>query len=291
MPQTTRAGISRRSRCAPPDASTSGGELRYRRRIARWVPWSKWSSTLSSQASRHRPRRRVHVLGGVPQQGSAGRSHRELAQPGGAPDARPAVPAVAGQERHGVDDHEPLHALGVALGEGQAHGAPVVHHEAHALEVLILEEALDEVRVLVDRVLQLARLARTAEAGEVGCEATGPLQERQPVVRVGRHAVQVQRRSPAPPRVWRRCARTEAARRAPPRDRSHRAPGEDIEGVRLIAGGAGTVSRCPPSPDPPARAHLAGAPPRAGRRPGGLRRRARGSRGSATACARCTASR
>ena len=45
------------------------------------------------------------------------------------PGARDSVPAVAGQERHGAEHHQPLHALGQALRERQPHHTPVVHHE------------------------------------------------------------------------------------------------------------------------------------------------------------------
>ncbi len=81
----------------------------------------------------------------------------------------------------------------VALGEGQADRTPVVHHEAHALDLELGQEALEEVPVLIDRVAQGAGLARASEAGQVRRQAAGPLEEWEPVVRVVRHAVQVQR--------------------------------------------------------------------------------------------------
>ncbi len=61
---------------------------------------------------------------------------------------------VAGQEWHGVAYDQPLHPLGVRLGEREAHRPPVVHEHAHALHFEHVEEALDEARILVDRVLR-----------------------------------------------------------------------------------------------------------------------------------------
>ena len=61
-----------------------------------------------------------------------------------APQPRDAVPAVAGQQRDRVDHDQALDALGEALRPQQAHRAPVVHDEPHALDLRVVEEALDE---------------------------------------------------------------------------------------------------------------------------------------------------
>jgi len=107
------------------------------------------------------------------------------------------VPAVPGQERHAVDDREALDPLGHALGEGQADAAPVVHEHAHALDAAIVQEALDEPVVLRDRVGERAGLARAAEAGQVRGHAAAEREHRQPVIRVRRHPVQVERNGAA----------------------------------------------------------------------------------------------
>src|ERR1700677_5245979 len=82
----------------------------------------------------------------------------------------------------------------MALGEGQAHHAPVVHHEAHTLDLELLQEALEKTLVLVYRVSQRSGLARTSETREIGREAPGPLEELEPVIGVGRNTVQIQGR-------------------------------------------------------------------------------------------------
>ena len=63
-----------------------------------------------------------------------------LADAARAPGARDPVPAVAGQQRHGVHDDEALDALGVALGPHEADGAPVVDDEADAVDLDEVEE-------------------------------------------------------------------------------------------------------------------------------------------------------
>ena len=197
MPHTTSAGTSQRRRAArrrPP--ARSGGELRYRRRIARWVPWSKWSSTLSSHCLGHRPGRRRWPRAETSRSVQpAGGAHRQLARAAGrAPDARGAVPAVAGQERHRVDDHQPLDALGVALGEGQADGAPVVHDEAHALDARARRgSARGSGRTRRSCSVREPGLPERPKPGRSGARPPVRSRNGDPVVGVGRHAVQVER--------------------------------------------------------------------------------------------------
>ena len=85
-------------------------------------------------------------------------AHRELAEHRRAPDARGAVPAVAGQERHGVDDHQALDALRLALGEGEPDGAPVVHDAGCTRSTPSSSRKRSRKRVvLLDRVAQSSR--------------------------------------------------------------------------------------------------------------------------------------
>ena len=209
-----RRHVAARRGARPAAASTSGGELRYRRRIARWVPWSKWSSALSIHSSGSGPGVTLDSRVSWRSVKRNGHPHRELAEQRRAPDARGAVPAVAGQERHGVDDHEALDALGLALREQQADGAPVVHDEAHPLEPALVEEALEEAVVLVDRVARGSRACPSARsrAGRARGRRSAPGTAIQSSELVG-HAVQVQRGG-APGAPARRCARTRAARRS-----------------------------------------------------------------------------
>ena len=145
----------------------------------------------------HRARGDVRLAREQPQGEAVGRAHRKLAEHGRAPDARDAVPAVAGQQRDRVDDRHALHALGQALGEGEPDRAPVVHEQRDALDLQLVQEALDEGVVLGDRVAQRGRLARAPEAGQVGRHAAAQLEEGQPFVGAAGHAVQVQRNGAA----------------------------------------------------------------------------------------------
>ena len=107
-------------------------------------------------------------------------------------DARDRVPAVAGQERHDVDRDEPLDPLGRALREREPDRAPVVHDEPHAVEPGVRAEALEPVGVAGDRVVEVAALRAAAEAGQVGRDAAGALEERRPQIAGVGHAVEVQ---------------------------------------------------------------------------------------------------
>ena len=149
---------------------------------------------------------------------------------GRAPDARDAVPAVAGQERHRVDQHEPLDALGVALGEGEPDRAPVVHDEAHPLELALVEEALDEAVVLGDRVASESRACPSARSRA----GRAPGRRCARGTRASRRSCRARRAGTAAARLVTPAGagalrQKTAARRAPRCDRSPRAPGEDIE--------------------------------------------------------------
>ncbi len=99
-------------------------------------------------------------------------AHRQLAEQRRAPDARRAVPAVAGQERHRVDHHEALDALGLALGEGEADGAPVVHDAAAPARRSTRSRKRSMKRVVLgDRVVEARRACRSARsrAGRARC--------------------------------------------------------------------------------------------------------------------------
>ena len=127
-----------------------------------------------------RTRGGVGVERGAAQRVARGGTHRDLPQQRRAPQARGAVPAVAGEERYGVHHHQPLDSLGVALGEGQPHRAPVVHDQPHALDLEQVEVLLDEARIPVDRVVEVPGLAGAPEAGKVGREPPAAFQEPRP---------------------------------------------------------------------------------------------------------------
>ena len=122
------------------------------------------------------------------------RADRDLAERRGVRHTRaPAVPAVARQQRDGVDDDEALDALRVRRRPRQPGAAPVVDDEADAVEAERVDERAGEAGVAVEREVAVAALGRAAEAGQVGRDAAGALEERQPVVGARRHAVQLQR--------------------------------------------------------------------------------------------------
>ena len=99
----------------------------------------------------------------TPQPG--GEAHQQLADERRAPDARHPVPAVAGQAAaRDREQHEPLDALGKRWAQREPDRAPVVHHEREALEPGVVGERLEEAVVARDRVVELARLGRAAEA-------------------------------------------------------------------------------------------------------------------------------
>ena len=141
-----------------------------------------------------RTRGRARRAGELPRDPAVRRAHHELAEQRRSPGPRDAVPAVPGQERDHVHHHQALHPLGRRLREREPDGAPVVHDEAVALDAHVLEEALEEVPIAGDRVVEVGALAGAAEPGQVGRQAPGPLEERHPVVRARRDAVQVQHR-------------------------------------------------------------------------------------------------
>ena len=82
-----------------------------------------------------------------------------------------------------VDRDDPLDPLGRALREREPDRAPVVHHEPDAVEPRVRGEALEPVGVARDRVVEVAALRAAAEAGQVGRDAAGALEERRPTGR------------------------------------------------------------------------------------------------------------
>jgi hypothetical protein len=74
------------------------------------------------------------------------------------------VPAVAGHERRGGADHQPLDALGHLLREREPDAAPVVDDEREAVEPLLVDEGAQPACVALDRVVEARELVRLAEA-------------------------------------------------------------------------------------------------------------------------------
>ena len=81
--------------------------------------------------------------------------------------------ALAAGEQAGVEHHEALDALGVLDGEPQPdRAAPVVHDDRGVAQVELLEQAGGRRYVAVVGVpVEIGRLVRAAEAGEVGRHA------------------------------------------------------------------------------------------------------------------------
>src|SRR4051794_22892399 len=138
------------------------------------------------------PRPRLQIRREHSQRARGRRAHEQLAQAARSPDPRDAMPAIARQERHRVDDHEPLDALGRPHREQEPGRTPVVDDHAHALQAARVRERLHEAPEPLHRVVEVAALAAAPEPRQVRCEATGLLQELQPVVPVRRHPVEVQ---------------------------------------------------------------------------------------------------
>ena len=99
---------------APASARRSSGLVRYRRRIARCVPWSKYGQIVSARA-----------------RGMVRRSAKRVVAPmtiSPTPRVRHAraiaVPAVAGQQRHGVDDRRGARRAPGGAGPTRAPTAP-----------------------------------------------------------------------------------------------------------------------------------------------------------------------
>ena len=69
---------------------------------------------------------------------------------------------------------------GLRIAHSRPDRPPVVHEQPHALDAGVLEEPPDEALVALHREVAVAALAGAAEAGQVGRQAAGPLEERQP---------------------------------------------------------------------------------------------------------------
>ena len=81
----------------------------------------------------------------------------------------------------------------MALGEHEsAAGAPAVRDQIDGVDVELVEQLFDEVRVGVRRVDELPGLGRAAEAGQVGRDAASAFEERDHVVGACRQPVQEQ---------------------------------------------------------------------------------------------------
>ena len=106
----------------------------------------------------------------------------------------------------------------IRVAERERDRAPVVGHEAHALDAEVIEEGGQERGVALERVRPVGGLAGLAEAGQVDRDPARALEERRPQVGRVRHAVHVQHR-----RVARtaRAASSPACRRLHRRARSH----------------------------------------------------------------------
>ena len=175
-----------------PPALCSSTE-RCSRRMARWVPWSNWSHTASTRTS-------GQASGAALALRSVRASHQRLTDPiSSSPDAgTPQPPGDRGpleavEQGHGVDDRQPRDAVGVPLGEQQPDGRPpAVSDQGHLGNGEAVEELLHEQRVGRQRVVEVAGLARAPEAGQVRGQAAGELEQRRPVVRARRDAVQVE---------------------------------------------------------------------------------------------------
>ena len=151
------------------------------------MPWSNCLQTVASCWSVHGPPLRSVRL----KQSARDGAHHQLADQRALQRPYQAGPLKSRQQRDRVDQHQALDAVGLALREGKPRGsAPVVHHEPHPLDPEVVEQGTHEIRVTVDRVVEVAALARAPEPDQVRGEPPGPLQERDEVIGARRDAVQ-----------------------------------------------------------------------------------------------------
>ena len=114
----------------------------------------------------------------------SGRCHRR---------ASPVGKGSASKQRWRIDQHESLDPLRVALGQNQRyHGAPVVPDQPYRVDLQMVEQRLHERGQTVDRVIEVSTLARAPEPDQVRCDPAAAFQERHPIGRARRHAVQIQ---------------------------------------------------------------------------------------------------
>jgi hypothetical protein len=101
------------------------------------------------------------------------------------------VPAIALEQRNGVDDDESLELLWLALRRNQRHGAPVMDHQRVPLDPERPQELRVEAREAVHRVVEVRRASRATPSRQIECDrrAVEALQERKPVLRMRRIAV------------------------------------------------------------------------------------------------------
>ena len=170
---------------------------RTRRRIARCVPWSNCSQTASIRAVRPRVRSRRSPAA------SARVSIRAWSSPSG-PRRSPRICHHRTSRGHAnpsnsggaLQQHEPLDPLGMALrrASGRRRRPSRGATSFTASTSQLGEEPLDESGQAVERVVEVAALARAAEPDQIGRDPTGTGEELDPVVRARRNPVEVQRR-------------------------------------------------------------------------------------------------
>jgi hypothetical protein len=103
-----------------------------------------------------------------------------------------------------VGDHKPVDPVGHALGEDEPDDpTDVVDDKRKAVEVRLVDEALQVVGVARKRVLELLRLGTAPEARQVGGDASRALKKRSPDPRSHRVPVQVEDRGGRMPRARR----------------------------------------------------------------------------------------
>ena len=186
----------RRSRCAPSPAPARASTPRRRAAVQAQDRALRALVEVLARPSRARgierpapaARRRLQPASSLPITSSP--STRR------APDARDPVPAVAGQQRDRVDDHEPLDPLGRRIANA-GRRAPVVHDEAARARARVRRaKRSTNAAEAVHRVVEVAAL------GRCGRSRAGRARSRRPrsrngsqSSRVGRDAVQVERRA------------------------------------------------------------------------------------------------
>src|SRR5207237_952163 len=118
-----------------------------------------------------------------------------FAQAGSAPRASNARPAEALGQGQRVAKHGSLHPAGVAAREPEPEGStPLVGDELDCIHAPLVEQLFDEGGVTIERVVEVARLARATEAREVRSDAPTSLEHRPPIVGTRGYAMQIKDR-------------------------------------------------------------------------------------------------
>jgi hypothetical protein len=91
-----------------------------------------------------------------------------------------------------VDD-EPVNSIRDALRQSEAETtAPIVDYEREPVEADRIDERLEPRLIALDRVVEVLRFGRLAEAGQIGRDPADSRQERDPLPGRRRHPVEVE---------------------------------------------------------------------------------------------------